>query len=287
MEILITGSGGQLGHEMARYAATSADHYTFTDVAELDITDRSAVLAECETLRPDVIVNCAAYTNVDKAEDDEPRARLINATAVGNLAAGARAVGATLIHISTDYVFSGTASTPYTPDAPTQPTGAYGRTKLEGEELLKASGCQYIILRTAWLYSAWGKNFLKTMLRLTAERDSLGVVFDQVGTPTSAADLAAAIGHIITTRQLSKQGTYHFTDEGVCSWYDFTVAIAREAGHECDIRPIHSREFPSRVERPHFSVLDKTSFRDTFSYTIPHWTTSLSKVVKEVKDVRM
>lgn len=272
---------------MARYAATSADHYTFTDVAELDITDRSAVLAECETLRPDVIVNCAAYTNVDKAEDDEPRARLINATAVGNLAAGARAVGATLIHISTDYVFSGTASTPYTPDAPTQPTGAYGRTKLEGEELLKASGCQYIILRTAWLYSAWGKNFLKTMLRLTAERDSLGVVFDQVGTPTSAADLAAAIGHIITTRQLSKQGTYHFTDEGVCSWYDFTVAIAREAGHECDIRPIHSREFPSRVERPHFSVLDKTSFRDTFSYTIPHWTTSLSKVVKEVKDVRM
>lgn len=283
MHILVTGSNGQLGHEMARYAATSADHYTFTDVAELDITDRAAVLDKCGTLRPEVIVNCAAYTNVDKAEDDEATARLINATAVGNLAAAAKAVGATLIHVSTDYVFAGDASTPYIPDAPTHPTGAYGRTKLEGEQLIRRSGCRHIILRTAWLYSAWGNNFLKTMLRLTVERDTLGVVFDQIGTPTAAADLADAIGHIITTRQLAKQGTYHFTDEGVCSWYDFTVAIAREAGNRCDIRPIHSREFPSRVARPHYSVLDKTSFRDTFSYRIPHWTEALVRTIQREK----
>ena len=285
MKILVTGSHGQLGNEMVRVAKESSDEFIFTDIDELDITDSAAVQALVGREHVDVIVNCAAYTNVDRAEDDYATADRINNVATGNLAAAAKAADATLIHVSTDYVFDGTGCVPYTEDRPTAPTGVYGITKLAGEKAALATGCKCIILRTAWLYSVWGKNFVKTMIRLTAEKDSLGVVFDQVGSPTYAGDLADAIGHIIATRQLDKTGIYHFSNEGVCSWYDFTVAIARLAGNECDIRPIHSDEFPSKVKRPHYSVLDKTLFRNTFGYNIPHWMQSLKQCIGRLKTI--
>lgn len=285
MKILVTGSHGQLGNEMARVAKGSSDEFIFTDIDELDITDSAAVQALVGREHVDVIVNCAAYTNVDRAEDDYATADRINNLATGNLAAAAKAADAILIHVSTDYVFDGTGCVPYTEDRPTAPTGVYGITKLAGEKAALATGCKCIILRTAWLYSVWGKNFVRTMIRLTAEKDSLGVVFDQVGSPTYAGDLADAIGHIIATRQLDKTGIYHFSNEGVCSWYDFTVAIAELAGNECDIRPIHSDEFPSKVKRPHYSVLDKTLFRNTFGYNIPHWMQSLKQCISRLKTI--
>lgn len=284
MKILVTGALGQLGREMARVAAASGDTFILTDIGELDITDARAVASLVAGERVEVIVNCAAYTNVDRAEDNPAAADLINNTAAGNLARAARAAGAALIHVSTDYVFDGKAHTPYTEDAPAAPTGVYGATKLAGERAVAESGCDHIILRTAWLYSQWGNNFVKTMARLTAERDTLSVVFDQVGSPTSAADLADAIGHIIASRQLAATGVYHFTDEGVCSWYDFAVQIAKLSGNSCDIRPILSSQYPSKVKRPHYSVLDKAKFRDTFKYKIPHWTESLEKCVSQLKN---
>lgn len=220
--VLVTGANGQLGREMRRAAAGSKDRYVFTDVAELDIADADAVGRTVREEKADVIVNCAAYTNVDRAEEDETAADLLNHRAVANLAAAARERGAVLIHISTDYVFRGDKSTPYAEDDPTDPTGAYGRTKLAGERTIAESGCRYLIFRTAWLYSEFGNNFLRTMLRLTAERDSLSVVFDQVGTPTYAGDLARAIFEIVQGRKYDgREGVYHFSDEGVCSWYDF------------------------------------------------------------------
>ncbi len=281
--ILVTGANGQLGNEMRYVALLSADKYIFTDVEELDITDYDEVVNMTISHKIDAIVNCAAYTNVDGAEDAEECANLINNTAVANLARAAKAVDATLIHISTDYVFDGSAHTPYTEECATNPIGVYGATKLAGERSVAESGCRYIIIRTSWLYSTWGGNFVKTMLRLTAERESLNVIFDQVGTPTYAGDLAAAIGKIITTDKLNECGVYHFSNEGVCSWYDFAQHISDMSGNRCDIRPIHSDEYPAKVTRPHYSVLDKTKFKTTFSTTIPYWTESLKRCIEDLK----
>lgn len=266
--------------EMRSVSSGSSDHYIFTDVAELDITDDSAVERMMGDGHIDVIVNCAAYTNVDKAEEDEATADLLNHRAVGILASAALRHDATLIHISTDYVFDGSSCIPYREDAPTAPIGAYGRTKLAGETAILASGCRYLIFRTSWLYSPYGKNFVKTMMHLTSEKDSLKVVFDQVGTPTYAGDLAALIHKVITDRQLDQQGIYHYSNEGVCSWYDFAVEICRQCGNVCDIRPCHSDEFPSKVKRPHYSVLDKMKVKSVFRTAIPHWRQSLERCLE-------
>lgn len=285
LNILVTGANGQLGNEIRLRATASRHNYLFTDVAELDITDPEAVRHCVTANRIDAIVNCAAYTNVDKAEEDEAAADRINRLAPAYLAAAAREAGATLVHISTDYVFQGDAHLPYDEEQPTEPLGVYGRTKLAGELSVKESGCNYLIFRTAWLYSRFGNNFVKTMLRLTAERDTLNVVFDQVGTPTHAGDLADAVcGILETERHAGNQGVYHFSDEGVCSWYDFAVEIARLAGNDrCDIRPCHSSEFPSKVRRPAFSVLDKTKVKATFGIRIPHWRDSLATCIETLK----
>ena len=288
MNILVTGANGQLGTELRILSRQFPDNrYLFTDVTDvpgvetihLDICDRDAVRLVAASEKIDVIVNCAAYTNVDRAEDDEKTARLLNAGAADNLAFAARETGATLIHISTDYVFSGDGCVPIPETEPTAPRSVYGRTKLEGELAVRNSGCNYIILRTAWLYSPFGKNFVKTMRRLTAENESISVVFDQVGTPTSAADLAAAIMHIIATGQLDKKGIYHFTDEGVASWFDFACAIAALSGNKCDVRPCRSDQFPSKVARPHYSVLDKRLVKETFGVVVPHWYEALKTCI--------
>ena len=277
MRILITGANGQLGNEMRRLGAVSPNEYLFTDVAELDITDKGAVIEYVKENKVDIIVNCAAYTNVDKAEDDEATAELINATAVRNLAEAMKDVDGTLFHVSTDYVFGADGNTPRAEDMPLNPLGAYGRTKLHGEQAIAEVGCKAIIIRTAWLYSEFGNNFLKTMLRLTKEKESLNVVFDQVGTPTYAGDLALAIFSIIEGDiYKGNEGVYHFSNEGVCSWYDFAQEIASAMRHDkCKINPCHSNEFPSKVTRPPFSVLDKTKIKTTFGIEIPHWRDSM------------
>ncbi len=280
--ILVTGANGQLGREMRRVAEANEARYIFTDVAELDITDYSAISRMVAKEGVDVIVNCAAYTAVERAEEDAEMANRLNNTAVGYLAMAAKVADATLIHISTDYVFDGESHMPYTEDRDTSPIGVYGATKLAGERGVIESGCNYIIIRTLWLYSAWGDNFVKTMRRLTAERDELKVIFDQVGTPTYAGDLADAIGEIIATDQLNKQGIYHFSNEGVCSWYDFAEQICAMCGNECKISPIHSAEYPTKVARPHYSVLDKTKFKATFATSIPYWAKSLKKCIDEL-----
>lgn len=280
--ILVTGANGQLGNEMQIVARGSEDRYMFTDVAELDITDAEAVEKMIRENRVDVIVNCAAYTNVDKAEEEPAVAERLNALAVKNLAESAKRNDAVLVHISTDYVFGGTQNnTPCREDQPANPTGVYGKTKLQGEEAIKAVGCRYIIIRTAWLYSEFGKNFLKTMWNLTATKPELKVVFDQTGTPTYAYDLAKAIFEIIESRKYEGcGGTYHYSNEGVCSWYDFTKMISAYTGHNaCRIYPCHSNEFPSKVVRPSYSVLDKTKFKDTFGIEVPYWTDSLKKCI--------
>ena len=233
----------------------------------------------------EVIINCAAYTNVDKAEDDYDLAELLNATAVKNLATAIKQNDGTLIHISTDYVFGGTKNnTPCGEDEPANPTGVYGVTKLHGEQAIETVGCKHLIIRTAWLYSEFGKNFVKTMLNLTATKPSLNVVFDQVGSPTYAYDLAQAIFTIVENRKYEgKDGIYHYSNEGVCSWYDFTKMIAEYAGHTaCDIQPCHSNEFPSKVVRPSYSVLDKTKIKNTFGIRIPYWTDSLKRCLAEL-----
>ena len=285
MNILITGANGQLGNEMRRLGAVSPNNYLFTDVAELDITNAHAVMNAVKAASIDIIVNCAAYTNVDKAESDEATAELINATAVGNLARAMKEVGGTLFHVSTDYVFGSEGNTPRTEDMPLSPLGVYGKTKLHGEQAILESGCKALIFRTAWLYSEFGNNFLKTMLRLTAEREQLNVVFDQVGTPTYAGDLALAIFSIIEAGVYpGNEGVYHFSNEGVCSWYDFAVEIAAAAGHTgCRINPCHSSEFPSPVTRPPYSVLDKTKVKNTFDIDIPHWRESMEYCIKRLK----
>ena len=285
MNILVTGANGQLGNEMRRLGAVSPNNYIFTDVAELDITNADAVMYVAKHYSIDAIINCAAYTNVDKAESDEATAELINATAVANLAAAIKEVGGTLFHVSTDYVFGSEGNTPRTEDMPLSPLGVYGRTKLHGEQAILESGCKALIFRTAWLYSEFGNNFLKTMLRLTAEKEQLNVVFDQVGTPTYAGDLALAIFSIIEAGVYEgNEGIYHFSNEGVCSWYDFAVEIAAAAGNtNCRINPCHSSEFPSPVTRPPYSVLDKTKIKNTFDIDIPHWRESMEYCIKRIK----
>ncbi len=285
MNILVTGANGQLGSEMRRLGSVSPNNYIFTDVAELDITDANAVLATVKENAVEIIVNCAAYTNVDKAESDEATAELINSTAVRNLAVAMKEVGGTLFHVSTDYVFGLDGNTPRTEDMPVNPLGVYGRTKLNGELAIKESGCKALIFRTAWLYSEFGNNFLKTMMRLTAEKEQLNVVFDQAGTPTYAGDLALAIFSIIEAGVYAgNEGIYHFSNEGVCSWYDFAVEIAAAAGNtNCRINPCHSCEFPSPVTRPPYSVLDKTKIKNTFDIDIPHWRESMEYCIKRIK----
>lgn len=293
MNILVTGANGQLGNAMRVAARESKDNYIFTDVAgldngdvvKLDITDADAVKRMVKDNDIKVIVNCAAYTNVDKAEDDSDFAELLNAGAVSNLAEAAKENDATLIHISTDYVFGGSAgNTPRTEEEPANPTGVYGLTKLHGEEAIDRSGAKALIFRTAWLYSEYGKNFVKTMLNLTSTKPELKVVFDQCGTPTYARDLADAIYDIIDNRKFAgNEGVYHFSNEGVCSWYDFTRIIAEIAGNDgCDVQPCHSNEFPSKVVRPSYSVLDKTKYKETFGRKVPYWTDSLKICIKNL-----
>lgn len=288
MNILVTGANGQLGHEMQRMAKSSNHNYIFTDVADgyekLDITNIEDIRNMVKNNNVDIIVNCAAYTNVDKAESDYDTADLINNTAAGNLATAMKEAGGTLIHISTDYVFQGDRNTPCQEDWTTNPLGVYGKTKLAGEAAIATTGCNSIIIRTAWLYSQWGKNFVKTMQSLTATHDTLKVVFDQVGTPTFAGDLADTIAHIINTGQTNKTGIYHFSNEGVCSWYDFAKMICKLSGNTCDISPCYSEEFPSPVKRPHFSVLDKRKIKETFGIKVPYWTDSLEVCIKQLAE---
>lgn len=292
MNILVTGANGQLGNCLRKAASGSTDRYIFTDVAEaevegthisrLDITDAAAVAKAVADDAVEVIVNCAAYTNVDKAEDDADFAELLNATAVRNLAEALKPSGGTLIHISTDYVFGKEPyNIPCREDQKGTPTGVYGLTKLHGEQAIAALGVKALIFRTAWLYSEFGRNFVKTMLNLTATRPELKVVFDQTGTPTYAQDLADALFAIIEGRRFAgNEGVYHYSNEGVCSWFDFTRMIAEYAGNTtCDIRPCHSSEFPSKVVRPAYSVLDKTKFKETFGIEVPYWTDSLKVCV--------
>lgn len=290
MNILITGANGQLGRSMQQVCAASSDRYFFTDVCEgydqLDITDLEAVRRIVADWQIGCVVNCAAWTNVDAAETAGDIVEKLNAEAPANLAVAMKEVGGLLVHVSTDYVFGGDPyNTPCREEQQGTPTGVYGLTKLHGEQRILESGCNHLIIRTAWLYSEYGKNFVKTMLNLTATKPQLKVVFDQCGTPTYAHDLAAAIFDIVENRKFEGQsGIYHFSNEGVCSWFDFTKAIAQMAGNnECDIQPCHSDEFPSPVKRPAYSVLDKTKIKQTFGITIPYWTDSLQICINNLK----
>lgn len=299
MNILVTGANGQLGNEMRIISKDTNDNYTFTDVVEvegvettiLDITDAEAIQKIVKENGIQCIVNCAAYTNVDKAEADEALCRKLNADAPKLLAKAMKEVKGLLVQISTDYVFGGDPyNTPCSEDQKGTPTGVYGKTKLEGENNIEAVGADYVIIRTAWLYSEFGKNFVKTMLNLTATKPKLTVVFDQAGTPTYAYDLAVAIKTVLADYEkespkggYSKRGIYHFSNEGVCSWFDFTKKIAELAGNTaCDIEPCHSDEFPSPVKRPAYSVLDKTKIKETFGINIPYWTDSLRKCMNNI-----
>ena len=289
MKILVTGANGQLGRELRIVAQGSADKYIFTDVVEveglettiLDITDIEAVRALVKAEGVDVIVNCAAYTNVDGAETNQELAELLNAKAPENLAIEMKEAGGLLVHISTDYVFGKEVfNTPCREDMKGAPSGVYGLTKLHGEEKILASGCRSIILRTGWLYSEFGKNFVRTILNLTATRPQIKVVFDQVGTPTYAYDLARAIAAILKN---PKTGIYNYSNEGVCSWFDFANMIAEYSGQtQCKILPCHSDEFPSPVKRPAYSVLDKTKIKETFNIQIPYWTDSLKRCISNL-----
>lgn len=290
LNLLITGANGQLGHEMRNVLADDRRfNAVFTDVAgediaTLDITDEQAVEQIMAANAIDIIVNCAAYTAVDAAEENEPLAARLNADAVGILARVAKRHGARMVHVSTDYVFDGQGCIPYTEDMATNPQSAYGRTKLEGErQLQQALGDDAVILRTAWLYSPYGKNFVKTMLTLGKDKPALKVVFDQVGTPTCARDLARAIVTVMTADQWHG-GIYHYSNEGVISWYDFTLAIHRLAGiTTCDVLPCHSDEFPAKAHRPAYSVLDKSKFKTTFGVTVPYWLDSLEATINQLR----
>lgn len=310
MIILVTGSLGQLGNELQICAKLHSNHtWLFTDILaedpamRLDITDAAAVRAFAEEHQVGMIINCAAYTNVDKAEEDEPTALRINADAVRNLAEAAVAVGARLIHVSTDYVFDGRACEPYTEEQPVSPQTAYGRTKLAGEEALLSVLPDAVILRTAWLYSTFGHNFVKTMIRLGKEKEELSVVFDQVGSPTYAADLAAAIC-LVMENETWHPGIYHMTDEGVCSWFDFTREIhslynsqqvllayqrgdltaAQQPAIDCNVRPILSSEYQYNTPRPHYSVLCKNKLKSTFGIELPYWRDSLARCIAKLAE---
>lgn len=294
MNILVTGANGQLGREMRIAAKGAADRYLFADVVqaegletiELDITDAAAVSRLVQAEGIGAIVNCAAYTQVDRAETDRERCALLNAEAPGILAGVMKENGGLLVHISTDYVFGKEPyNTPCSEDRQGTPTGEYGRTKLEGERRIAASGCRYIIIRTSWLYSEFGKNFCRTMLQLTATKPEVKVVFDQAGTPTYALDLAQAIFTILSERRFEgRTGIYHFSNEGVCSWYDFAWMTAMLAGHtSCRVLPCHSSEYPSPVVRPSYAVLDKTRIKAAFGLEIPYWVDSLRKCVRNLQ----
>ena len=305
MNILVTGANGQLGNEMRIIARDSSDSYIFTDVNQingietvnLDITDYEAVRRMVADFRVEAIVNCAAYTNVDAAENNEELAERLNAEAPENLAKAMKEVYGLLVHISTDYVFGREPyNVPCKEDQQGTPTGIYGRTKLHGEQRIMATGCKHVIIRTAWLYSEFGKNFCKTMMQLTATKPQLKVVFDQVGTPTYALDLAKAIAVIVedykkeapnshlSSFNYSNTGIYHYSNEGVCSWYDFTKMIAEYNGTTaCDVQPCHSDEFPSPVKRPSYSVLDKTKIKEVFGVSVPYWTDSLKQCINKLK----
>lgn len=284
--ILVTGSNGQLGNELRLVVEekNKANNYFFTDVEELDITNKNDVSNFFVANNIDILVNCAAYTNVDKAEDEKEIADLINHIGARNLADACKERNGFMIHISTDYVFDGTKNTPYVETDETKPLGIYGETKLKGENAIKNSGCEYVIIRTSWLYSSFGHNFLKTMQKLTAERKSLNVVFDQVGTPTYAHDLANVIYTIVEKGDNTniKNQVYHYSNEGVCSWYDFAVAINEIFGYNCKVEPCHSDEFPSKVIRPSFSVLDKTRIKDMLGIEIPHWRDTMEVCIRNI-----
>ena len=282
--ILITGANGQLGNEMRVLSEEYPEHaYFFTDVAELDICNEQAVMDFVKANGIHTIVNCAAYTAVDNAEDHVEFCTRLNADAVGYLAKSAEANGAEFIQISTDYVFDGTAHVPYQETDPTCPESVYGSTKLEGERNALAYCSRAMVIRTAWLYSTFGNNFVKTMIRLGKERDSLGVIFDQIGTPTYARDLARAIFEAI--RQGVVPGVYHFSNEGVCSWYDFAKAIHRLAGiTTCQVKPLHTSEYPDKAKRPHYSVLDKSKIKATYGMEVPYWMESLEECIKALSD---
>lgn len=283
MNILITGSNGQLGSEIKAHSDNSSDTYIFTDIAELDITNPEAIRAFIDECKIDVIVNCAAYTNVEKAEDDAQTAEVVNCDAVRNLAEAAKLHNATLIHISTDYVFNGEKNTPYTELETTAPTGVYGRTKLAGEEAVRDSECSHIIIRTSWLYSTYGANFVKTISRLSAEKESINVVFDQAGTPTYAEDLAKAIISIISARSYKDRcDTFHYSNEGVCSWYDFAIEIVRLNNSTCKVQPCLSDEFPTKVARPKYSVLDKSAIKRSLGVEIAHWREALERYFDKI-----
>ena len=291
--ILVTGANGQLGNEMRIVARASNDNYLFTDVNEvegvetlyLDITDLEAVRQMVAEHKIEAIVNCAAYTNVDAAETNETLAEKLNAEAPENLAKAMKEVDGLLIQISTDYVFGKEPyNVPCKEDQQGTPTGVYGMTKLHGEQRIVATGCKHVIIRTAWLYSEFGKNFCKTMMHLTATKPQLKVVFDQVGTPTYALDLAKAIAVVLERFDGTQTGIYHYSNEGVCSWYDFTKMIAEYNGTtECDVQPCHSDEFPSPVKRPAYSVLDKTKIKAVFGVAVPYWTDSLKQCITNLK----
>jgi dTDP-4-dehydrorhamnose reductase len=284
MKILVTGAYGQLGREMQLVEHNAEDSYIFTDKDTLDITDAAAVEQMVLSEGIDVVVNCAAYTNVELAEDEEDIANVLNCVAVENLATAMAKVGGVLIHVSTDYVFGGNVNnTPISETESVNPTGAYGRTKLAGEQAVAKSGCRAIVIRTAWLYSEFGKNFVKTLLEVTATQPKRKVVIDQVGTPTYALDLAEVIAHIINTRTF-ECGTYHYSNEGVCSWYDFAKEIASIAQHnQCEIMPCRSGEFPTKVIRPSYSVLDKSKIKEVFGVEVPYWRDSLVKCINNLK----
>lgn len=292
--ILVTGANGQLGNEIRIVAQSSSDSYIFTDINHidgvettyLDITDLKAVRKIVTEHQVNAIVNCAAYTNVDKAEEDVALCTLLNRQAPENLAIAMKEVDGLLVHISTDYVFGGDSyNIPYKEEQQGTPTGVYGYTKFLGEQAIQAVGCNHVIIRTAWLYSEFGKNFCKTMMNLTATKPQLKVVFDQVGTPTYALDLARAIAMVLERFDGSQTGIYHYSNEGVCSWFDFTKMIAEYSGKtECDVQPCHSDEFPSPVKRPSYSVLDKTKIKKVFGVKIPYWTDSLKQCISNLKN---
>ena len=289
MNILVTGANGQLGHKMQQVSKNGNDNYIFTDICEgyqnLYITNLGDIRETVRLYDVKCIINCAAWTNVDAAETAGDIVEILNATAPENLAKVMKDVDGSLIHISSDYVFGGNPyNTPCREEQKGTPTGIYGLTKLHGEQRIQATGVKHLIIRTAWLYSEFGNNFVKTMLNLTATKPQLKVVFDQCGTPTYAGDLADVIFYIIENRKLDgNEGIYHFSNEGVCSWFDFAKKIAEIAGHiDCDIQPCHSNEFPSQVIRPAYSVLDKTKIKETFGIRIPYWTDSLKKCMAEL-----
>lgn len=285
-KILVTGANGQLGSELKDILGANNEQVLYTDVAQLDITKLDLVRAFIKEHKVTDIINCAAYTAVDKAETDQDIAYMVNCIAPKNLATVAAEENCRLIHVSTDYVFSGEACTPYVESDPTSPLGVYGRTKLAGEEAVTDSGCDSVIIRTSWLYSAYGNNFVKTMMRLGKERDQLNVVFDQVGTPTYAGDLAAAIVKLIQSEELvDVSGLYHFSNEGVCSWYDFAQEIMDQENIACNVQPILSSQYPTPVRRPSFSVLDKAKIKKDFNITIPYWKHSLIMCLRKLNSM--